>query len=153
MSEHKASVSWKRNTPDFSYESYDRTHAWRFEGGATLTASAAPEFMGNPELVDPESAYAASLSSCHLLSFLAIAARKKFIVDSYADHAVATLEKNAEGKLAITRVVLRPRVTFGGERAPDEAEIRKLHERAHDICFIANSVRSEVVVEPVIGEG
>ena len=153
MSEHKVSVTWKRNTPDFSYETYDRTHDWRFEGGTAVTATAAPEFKGNPDLVDPESAFVASLSSCHLLSFLAIAARKRFTVDSYADHAVGTLEKNAEGKLAMTRVVLRPRVTFGGENAPEQAEIRQLHERAHAICFIANSVRTEVVVDPVLDEG
>jgi len=153
MSEHKASVTWKRSTPDFTYEGYDRTHVWRFEGGTTVTASGAPEYRGNPDLVDPEAAFAASLSSCHLLTFLAIAARKRFTVDSYDDHAVATLEKNPEGTLCITRVVLRPLVTFGGERTPDEDEIRKLHERAHALCFIANSVRSEVVVEPVFGAG
>ena len=113
-----------------------------------MTATAAPEFGGKPGLVDPEAAYAASLSSCHMLTFLAIAARKRLTVDTYADDAVATLEKNADGKLAVTKVVLRPRVVFSGERIPDDAELEKLHAKAHEHCFLANSVLTEVLVTP-----
>jgi organic hydroperoxide reductase OsmC/OhrA len=148
VSEHRATIHWKRETPDFSYESYDRTHRWTFDGGVTVTASAAPAYRGRAELVDPEEALVASIASCHMLTFLAIAARRRLVVDRYEDEAVGFLEKNAEGRLAITRVVLRPRIRFSGARTPDAAELEKLHELSHDQCFIANSVRTEIAVEP-----
>jgi len=148
MSEHRASIAWKRESDDFSYAGYDRTHTWTFEGGARVKASAAPEFQGDAALVNPEEALAAALSSCHMLTFLAIAARKRYVVDSYEDAAVATLDKNAESRLAITRVILHPRVVFSGEKRPDGPELEALHESAHRNCFIANSVRTELIVEP-----
>ena len=147
MSKHRVSVSWKRDSSDFSYESYTRDHTWVFENGLEVEASSAPSFLGNPDRVDPEQAYVASLSSCHMLTFLALAAKKRFVVDSYEDRATGVLEKNADGKHAVTRVVLRPRVVFGGERLPSVQEIDALHEGAHRHCFIANSVRTEVSVE------
>jgi organic hydroperoxide reductase OsmC/OhrA len=149
MSEHRVRVRWQRTTPGFGYDEYDRTHAWEFGGGARLSASSAPEFRGRADLPNPEEALVAALSSCHMLTFLALAARKRFVVDSYDDDAVGTMSKNADGKLAVTRTVLRPRVDFGGERKPSREELAKLHERAHEECFIANSVKTEVVVEPV----
>ena len=149
MSEHKVSVEWKRETPDFSYQTYNRDHDWAFDAGITVRASAAPAYLGNERCVDPEEAFVASLSSCHMLTFLAIAARKGFVVDSYLDHAVGILGKDAAGRLAITKVTLSPRIQFGGERAPTSADLGQMHEQAHHACFIANSVKTEVAIEPV----
>ena len=147
MSEHKITLEWKRDTEGFSYESYNRDHVWVFEGGAQVPASAAPAYRGNPAHVNPEEALVAALSSCHMLTFLAVAAKKQFVVDQYSDHAVGVLEKNQKGKLAITRVILRPRIVFGGATPPTSEQITALHERAHNDCFIANSVTTDVTVE------
>lgn len=144
MSEHKATISWKRATPDFAYDTYNREHEWAFDGGVTVAASAAPGFKGKPERVDPEEALVAALSACHMLTFLAIAAKKRLVVDSYTDEAVGWLDKNAEGKLAVTKVVLRPKVAFAGAGAE---QLAALHKAAHENCFIANSVKTEVTVE------
>jgi organic hydroperoxide reductase OsmC/OhrA len=148
MSEHHARIHWQRSTAGFDFEGYDRTHAWEFGGGVRLDASSAPEFRGRAELPNPEEALVAALSSCHMLTFLALAARKRLVVDRYDDEAVGTLAKNADGKLAVTRVVLRPRVVFGGERSPTPDEAARMHEQAHGQCFIANSVRTDVAIEP-----
>ena len=148
MSEHKATVDWRRETPDFAYETYNRDHDWSFDAGVTIRASANPAYLGSGSCVDPEEAFVASLSSCHMLTFLAIAARKQLIVDSYHDEAVGVLQKDAEGRLAITRVTLRTQVHFGGENVPGAEKLRRLHDQAHHACFIANSVKTEVVVEP-----
>ena len=111
-----------------------------------MTATAAPAYFGNPAHVDPEEAFVASLSSCHMLTFLAIACKQKFVIDSYEDEAVGHLEKNADGKLAITRVELRPKITWGGDRKPSAEELDKMHHAAHENCFVANSVRTVVAV-------
>ncbi|HEU4409182.1 MAG TPA: OsmC family protein [Polyangiaceae bacterium] len=150
MSEHRAHISWQRDGADFGYESYPRDHDWRFGTGSSLRASAAHEYRGNPALPNPEEALVGALSSCHMLTFLAIAARKGLTVDAYEDEAVGHLEKNAEGRLAVTRVLLRPRVRFAGQ-APDAAALAALHESAHRGCFIANSVKTDVRVEPPEG--
>ena len=112
-----------------------------------MQASAAPGYLGNPNLVDPEEAFVASLSSCHMLTFLAIACKKKFVLDEYADEAVGVMEKNAEGKLAITRVTLKQRLKFSGDKQPTPQEIEEMNHGVHDQCFIANSVKTEVKVE------
>jgi organic hydroperoxide reductase OsmC/OhrA len=148
MSEHKATIDWKRETPDFAYETYDRDHDWIFDAGVTVRASANPAYLGSETCVDPEEAFVASLASCQMLTFLAIAARKKYVVDSYHDEAVGVLAKDAAGSLAVTKVSLRPQVRFGGDRVPNPEGLRQLHEQAHHACFIANSVKSEIVVEP-----
>ena len=148
MSEHKVTVDWRRETPDFAYETYNRDHDWAFDAGVTVRASANPAYLGNGSCVDPEEAFVASLSSCHMLTFLAIAARRKLVVDSYHDEAVGVLEKGGGGRLAITRVTLRPQVRFGGENLPGPEDLRRLHDQAHHACFIANSVKTDVVVEP-----
>lgn len=148
MSQHKALISWFRNTKSFAYEDYERRHSWRFEGGAEIRASAAPAFRGDAECVDPEEALVASLSACHMLTFLALASKKRLIVDSYQDQASGVLEENADGRLAIIRVTLRPKIKFADETQPTQAEINKLHERSHKECFIANSVKTEIVIEP-----
>ena len=146
MSEHKATIDWKRDTPDFAYETYYRDHDLAFDAGVTIRASANPAYLGSESCVDPEEAFVASLSSCHMLTFLALAARKRYVVDAYEDRAVGILDKDSAGHLAMTRVTLRPQVTFSGEKVPGPEELRQLHERAHHACFIANSVKTEVVV-------
>lgn len=147
MSEHKATVRWERGDAAFSYQTYSRDHVWSFDGGTTLTATAAPAYLGNPAHVDPEEAFVAALSSCHMLTFLAIACKQRFMVDAYEDEAVGHLEKIASGRLAITRVELRPRITWGGERKPGAEELARMHHLAHENCFIANSVTTEVTVK------
>lgn len=147
MSEHTITLEWKRELESFSYETYNRDHVWVFEGGVRVPASAVPAYRGNPALVNPEEALVAALSSCHMLTFLAIAAKKRFVVDRYSDQAVGFLEKNQKGKLAMTRVILRPRVVFGGPTLPTPEQLAELHEGAHRECFIANSVTTAVTVE------
>ena len=147
MSEHKITLEWKRESENFSYESYNRDHVLVFEGGARVSASAAPAYRGNPAHVNPEEGFVAALSSCHMLTFLAMAAKKRFVVDRYSDEAVGFLEKSPKGKLAITRVILHPQIVFGGTTSPTPEQIGALHEGAHRECFIANSVTTEVTVE------
>jgi len=147
MSEHQVTIDWKRQTPDFAYETYNRDHDWRFDAGVTVRGSAAPAYRGSESCVDPEEAFVTSLSSCHMLTFLAIASRKRYVVDSYRDHAVGILAKDSAGNLAITKVTLRPEVRFSGKTLPTTEELRQLHDQAHHACFIANSVKTEVVVE------
>src|SRR6516225_9974001 len=106
MSEHKATIEWKRETPDFAYQTYNRDHEWSFDAGITVRASAAPAYLGSESCVDPEEAFVASLSSCHMLTFLAIAARKKYVVDSYRDNAIGVLDKDSSGRLAVVKVTL-----------------------------------------------
>ncbi len=148
MSEHRTFLQWNRTTADFEYQSYSRDHTWRFQNGLEVTASAAPDFKGNPECVDPEQAYVASLASCHMLTFLAVACQKRYVVDSYSDAAVGYLEKGADGKPVITRVVLKPKVEFSGDKLPSDQELEQLHHVAHQECFIANSVKTSITVEP-----
>jgi len=146
MSAHKATIEWQRETESFEYAEYNRDHMWRFEA-VEVVASAAPGFYGNAARVDPEEAFVAGLSSCHMLTFLAFASKKGFVVDAYTDEATGVLAKNDDGKLAVTRVTLRPTIVFGGDKRPDAAAISRMHELAHKECFLANSVRTEVVVE------
>jgi organic hydroperoxide reductase OsmC/OhrA len=149
MSEHHAAVSWTRASPDFTYDSYNRAHEMRFKDGAIiLPASSAPAFRGDADRVDPEEAFVASLSSCHMLSFLAICARKRLVVDSYEDDASGWLDKGENGRLWIARVTLRPRVRFGAETNVDSPALAQLHHQSHLECFIANSVKTEISVEP-----
>lgn len=149
MSAHHAGLSWKRSSADFTYDTYNRAHRVTFKDGALVVpASAAPPYLGDADRVDPEEAFVGSLSSCHLLTFLAVCARKRLTVDAYEDRAEGTLEKDAGGKWSVTRVVLRPRVTFAPDLSVDEPTLRSIHATAHAGCFIANSVKTEVTVEP-----
>ncbi len=148
MSEYRVTIDWKRETPEFTYESYNRDHDWQFDAGIVVRASAAPAYKGSESCVDPEEAFVASLSSCHMLTFLAIACRKGLTVDTYRDYAVGILAKDSTGRLAITKVTLRPEVGFGGDQQPTTEDVRQLHDQAHHTCFIANSVKTDVVVEP-----
>src|SRR4051812_26108534 len=134
MSKHYATIQWKNEGNDFSYPAYDRTHTWTFEGGTIVKAASAPEFLGKIEFVNPEEAFVASLSSCHMLTFLAIASRKRFIVESYSDAAFGLLEKNEKGRLAVTIVTLNPVVEFKGDKFPTQEQITEMHEISHEEC-------------------
>ncbi|HUQ73957.1 MAG TPA: OsmC family protein [Burkholderiales bacterium] len=148
MSEHHAIVEWKRQD-DFSYKTYSRMHEWRFESGVSVPGRAAPgnipKTAPSAPGVDPEEGFVAAISSCHMLWFLHLAGQEKFVVDSYVDEAVGVLAGHW-----ISKVTLRPRVTFSG-KAPTEDEHRALHHSAHEKCYVANSVKSEVLIEPRIG--
>jgi len=151
MSIHEATIEWRRLTPDFEYATYDRGHWLEFGADIRMPGTAAranipPTAPVSPG-IDPEQAFVASLSGCHMLWFLHVACSAKLVVERYVDRASGVLEKNAEGRLAMTRVTLKPSVTFSGTQ-PSQTEVRTLHERAHAKCFIANSVKTEVVIEP-----
>jgi organic hydroperoxide reductase OsmC/OhrA len=152
MSTYTATIRWNRKGEgDFTKGHYSRAHEWEFDSGVTVPATPSPHIVpapwNNPNAVDPEEAFVASLSSCHMLFFVDFARRAGFIVDEYVDEAEGALEKRADGKMWMSRVTLHPRVTWGSN-PPDEAAIADLHHRAHEACFIANSVTTEVKVEP-----
>ncbi len=153
MPAYTALVTWNREHQVFVDNRYSRRHAIRFDGGAEILGSASPHVvpvpLSDPAGMDPEEAFVASLSSCHMLWFLSIAAARKFRVDRYTDHAEGIMEPNAHGKLFVSVVTLRPQVHFSGERVPGPDEISAMHHQAHEECFIANSVRSAVRCEPV----
>ena len=149
MSEHHATIVWKRASADFTYETYNRSHEMRFDGGKiVLPASAAVRYKGDADRVDPEEAFVASLSSCHMLTFLAICAKKRLTVDAYEDDAMGWLEDAGQGKLWMARVTLRPRVRFAPGTAVSAADLAHIHHSSHEHCFIANSVKTVVSVEP-----
>jgi organic hydroperoxide reductase OsmC/OhrA len=153
MSSYTADLLWERGAQDFAGNRYSRRHLWRFDGGAEVVGSSSPSVVpppgSDPAGVDPEEAFVASLASCHMLWFLAIAAKRGFIIDRYEDAASGVLERNAERRFAMTRVTLRPKVAFSGDKQPTPEELDALHRKAHEECYIANSVTTEVVVEPV----
>jgi organic hydroperoxide reductase OsmC/OhrA len=150
MSTYRATVDWRWDGGDFGKHRYSREHTVDF-GGLVVRGSASPHIVPAPysraDALDPEAGFTASLSACHMLWFLDLAARAGFTVESYRDEAEGTLAKGEAGKLVMTRVVLRPRVTWAGERRPTAAEVEALHHKAHEECFIAKSVKTEVVVE------
>jgi organic hydroperoxide reductase OsmC/OhrA len=151
MSTYTATIRWTRDPEtDFARGQYSRGHSWSFDGGITLAASASPHIVpapwSNADAVDPEEAFVASLASCHMLFFVDFARRAGLVIDSYTDEAEGTLDKRDDGKMWMSKVVMRPKIDWGGD-APDEATIADLHHRAHDACFIANSVTTKVTVE------
>lgn len=150
MSEHRIDLSWRREGAPFAREGYPRDHGISFSGGQRLAASSAPGYGGNPAHADPEELLLAALSSCHMLTFIAVCANRGYVVDDYDDPAVAVLGKDEEGRTAVTEVTLKPSVRFANGKAPTAEEFAKLHERAHRACFIGNSVRSRVKIAPVL---
>lgn len=154
MSVHVATISWTRQEQVFLDNRYSRSHEWRFDGGSVVRASSAPTSVPVPfsdaTAIDPEEAFVATLSSYHMLWFLSIAAKRGFVVDSYLDEAEGILEMGADGRVSITRVHLRPRVRIVGVRRPDHSQFEALHHEAHDRCFIANSVKTDVRCEAVL---
>ncbi|MBU1348374.1 MAG: OsmC family protein [Alphaproteobacteria bacterium] len=151
MSEHLATIEWVRGEQPFSDNRYSRAHDWTFDGGAVVRGSSAPTSvpvpMSDPAAVDPEEAFVAALSSCHMLFFLAFAAKAGLVVDRYRDAAIGVLGRDERGRTAMTVVTLRPAVAFSGT-APTAEALADLHHRAHEACYIANSVRTQVRVEP-----
>lgn len=153
MAQYSTEVLWLRGEQDFLDNRYSRRHLLRFDGGLEIPGSSSPHVvpppMSDASAVDPEEAFVSSLSSCHMLWFLSIAAKRGFRVDRYFDAAVGVMKRNAEGKLAMTVVTLRPEVQFSGERVPTREELDQMHHEAHEECFIANSVKTEVLCQPV----
>lgn len=152
MATYQAQVSWRRSPAERFIDSrYSRAHEWRFDGGVVVPASSAVHSVPLPyskaENVDPEEALVAALSSCHMLTFLYLAAKARFVVDAYEDLAVGTMSKDARGRQAITAVLLAPKVSFCGAQAPTEADVERLHHEAHEQCYVANSVRSEISIK------
>jgi len=152
MGTYVATVAWKRGDQVFTDGKYSRGHVWRFDGGVEVPAASSPHVVKPPlsplDAVDPEEAFVASLSSCHMLFFLDFARRAGFRIDSYEDAAEGVLAKDADGRLAMTLVTLRPKIAFSGEKMPAAADLDDLHHKSHEACFIANSVKSEVRVVP-----
>jgi organic hydroperoxide reductase OsmC/OhrA len=151
--EYRATVKWMRDGATFTDQRYSRGHTWSFDGGITVPASSSPLSVRLPysvaEAVDPEEAFVAAVSSCHLLTFLYVAAKQGFVVDSYDDNALGEMTKNERGKLWVSKVTLSPTITFTGEKLPTPDQLHELHHLAHEECFIANSVKSEVIVHGV----
>ncbi len=152
MATYTAEVIWSRSGQTFTDNRYSRKHVLRFDGGVEVPGSSSPHVVPLPfsaaDAVDPEEAFVCSLSSCHMLWFLSIAAKRGFVVDRYHDAAEGVMGKNSEGKLVMSIVTLRPAVVFSGEKQPTTAELEQLHHQAHEECFIANSVNTEIRCEP-----
>ncbi|MEA2929531.1 MAG: hypothetical protein QOG38_1959 [Hyphomicrobiales bacterium] len=150
--EYRATVTWKRQDGvPFTDQRYSRAHSWSFDGGITVPGSSSPLSVKLPysvaEAVDPEEALVAALSSCHMLTFLYVAAKQGFVVDAYEDDAVGVMTRNEAGKMWVSKVTLHPAITFTGDKRPSETQLDELHHLAHEECYIANSVKSEVVVD------
>jgi len=148
VSSYSIGLIWRRTTPDFDVKTFNRDHIWHLSGGQAVRGSAAPEYAGNPDMSNPEEALLAALSSCHMLTFLSIAALKRLVVDRYEDDPVAELGKNEKGRIMVARMILRPRVIFGGATIPDASAVRELHRKAKENCFVGNSLLSQLDLEP-----
>jgi organic hydroperoxide reductase OsmC/OhrA len=155
MHRYEAAISWRRNGAKFTDNRYSRAHEWSFDGGVKVPASASPLVVRAPfsvaEAVDPEEALVAAASSCHMLVFLWLAARRGFVVERYEDNAFGVIEKNDKGRMAFTRITLRPNIQFSADNTPSPEELGGLHHEAHEECYIANSIRCDVVVEQPVG--
>ena len=151
MAVYTATVEWNREGSKFTDNQYSRAHTWRFDGGVTVPASSSPQVVrlpfSNPANVDPEEAFVAALSSCHMLWFLSLAAARGYTVDGYSDSAQGFMERNAEGREWVARIVLRPNVTFTGIKTPNESDVEALHHAAHTECFLANSVKTQIATQ------
>ncbi len=151
MSEHKAIISWKRASPEFLAGKYSREHTWKFDGGVTVPASPSPSVVpmpySNPAHVDPEEAYVASISSCHMLTYLYLASKQGFQVDTYEDEAIGIMTKNEKGVPWVSSVTLHPQIAYSGGKLPTPTDEARLHHLAHEQCFIANSIKTAVTVE------
>jgi organic hydroperoxide reductase OsmC/OhrA len=150
MSQHLAKIRWKRTGEDFLKGKYSREHTWTFDGGTIVPASSSPSVVpvpwSNPSNVDPEEAYVAAVSSCHMLTYVFLASRAGFVVDSYEDDAVGVMGKNQQGAAWVSVITLSPRIVYSGEKRPTPTDEDHLHHQAHEQCFIANSVKTEIKV-------
>lgn len=152
MSDYTATVKWQRGEQEpFNDNQYSRGHTWEFDGGVVVPASSSPHVVPLPfsvaENVDPEEAYIAAISSCHMLTFLGIAAKQRYVIDQYIDHAVGYMEEDSQGRSSVTQVILQPNIIFVGDKQPTFEQLHKLHHLAHQHCFIANSVKTEITTE------
>ena len=151
MKQFTARMAWRRGDQPFLDQRYSRAHTWAFDGGLTVPASSSPLSvplpMSDAGAVDPEEALVAAASSCHMLFFLSLAGQRGFIVDDYIDDAIGEMDVDADGKIAMTRIRLRPAIAFSGAKLPDAAAIAALHHAAHDRCYIANSLKTAIVIE------
>jgi organic hydroperoxide reductase OsmC/OhrA len=151
MSQHLATIHWTRSGPDFLKGHYSREHTWSFDGGITVPASPSPLVVpvpwSNPANVDPEEAFVASVSSCHMLTFLWLASKEGFVADSYRDESVGVMTKNENGVPWVSTITLRPEIVWSGDKQPAASALERLHHLAHEQCFIANSIKTLVVVE------
>lgn len=151
MTQFEATIAWERGQQVFADNRYSRAHEWRFDGGLTVPGSSSPHSvpppMSDPAAVDPEEALVAAVSSCHMLFFLSIAAQRGFMVDRYLDQAVGLLNKDEQGKMSMTLITLAPSIAFGGQREPEPSELAAIHHAAHDKCYIANSIKANVVIK------
>jgi len=150
--EYRATVKWARGAEEkFTDQRYSRGHTWSFDGGITVPGSSSPLSVRLPfsvaEAIDPEEAFVAAVSSCHMLTFLYVAAKQGYVVDAYADDALGVMTKNEQGRMWVSKVTLAPAIVFSGEKRPTDAQLEELHHLAHDECYIANSVKSEIVVQ------
>jgi organic hydroperoxide reductase OsmC/OhrA len=152
VTRHTANIAWDRGDARFTDNRYSRRHVWRFDGGVEVPGSSSPHSVPLPyssaDAVDPEEAFVASISSCHMLWFLSIAAKRGYRIDEYADEAEGFMEKDADGRISMTRVLLHPRAAFSGEHVPSTADIAAMHDEAHHACYIANSVKTAIGCEP-----
>ncbi len=152
MSEHKATIEWKRTSSDFLKGKYSREHSWKFDGGVTVPASSSPSAVplpsSNPACVDPEEAFVAAVSSCHMLTYLYLAYREGFQIDSYHDDAVGIMSKGENGVPWVSSITLQPRIVYSGDKIPTNADEQRIHHLAHEQCFIANSIKTHVSVRP-----
>ena len=150
MAEHKATIRWKRTSDEFLKGRYSREHTWTFDGGVTVPASPSPSVVpapwSNPANVDPEEAYVAAVSSCHMLTYLFIASKQGYQIDSYEDEAIGTMTKGANGVPWVSLITLHPKIVYSGDKKPQLADEEQLHHLAHEQCFIANSIKTEVKV-------
>lgn len=154
MSEYFAKIKWVRGSNESYIDNkYSRGHEWIFDGGVTIQASSSPHIVPLPysvaENVDPEEAFIASVSSCHMLFFLGIAAKRKYVIDSYVDDAIGIMEKDKDGNISMTKITLKPNIQFSGDRKPTMEQIEKMHHQSHKECFIANSIKTEIITEIV----
>lgn len=151
MKRFEATLAWQRGDQAFTDQRYSRAHRWTFDGGLDVPASSSPLSvpvpLSDPAAVDPEEALVAAAASCHMLFFLSLAAARGYVVERYDDHAVGELDLDADGRMAMTRIVLRPAIAFGGARQPDRTALAELHHEAHARCYIANSLKGDIVVE------
>ncbi len=153
MSQHQATIQWTRTSPDFLAGKYSREHTWAFDGGVTVPASPSPSVVpapwSNVAAVDPEEAFVASVSSCHMLTFLWLASKQGFQVDSYRDEAIGVMTQNDNGVPWVSAITLHPVIAYSGEKQPSPCDEEHLHHLAHEQCFIANSIKTEVTVQSI----
>jgi organic hydroperoxide reductase OsmC/OhrA len=146
MSTYTINLEWKQDSDDFSYEKYNRNHSISFSGNQTLKNSASPEYYGNTDMSNPEELLASALASCHMLTFLAIASKSGYNVQSYRCKAEAVLGKNDDGKMSVTEITLTPEIVYNGDKHPSDEQLKSLHEKSHKNCFIAQSLKTKVNV-------